>query len=269
MSKVLLLLVIILVSSGAAFASSLSSESSLEIVSLLDVQGQADTQLLLGLDDSQVSELVPSGKLNSQILAFFVRTGEHNILFDAGLRDGHVVQRLAENGIMPEDVKVIMITHLHPDHFGGLVDENGHGAFPSAELYVARIERDYWVDVVKNESVINALNLYEKRVHLFEFGDEVLHGVKALDASGHTPGHTAFEVNHEALIVGDIMHFPEVQLRKPEVSVRYDVDPDKAREARIRILDYAADKKLTVAGMHITTPGVYKLKKTGTGYELE
>ena len=262
MSKFLaaLSLAVILLSVSSAFAE-------VQVISLLDVQGEGNSKLLIGISDSQLKELLPDGKFNSQILAFFVRTPEHNILFDTGLRDGNIIKRLAENGIKPEDVKTILLTHLHPDHFGGLVDANNNAAFPNAEIYVNAVERDYWVNDIKNEAVINALNLYSERVHVFNFGDEVRPGVKALDASGHTPGHTVFDVNNEVLIVGDIMHFPEVQLKMPEVSVKYDVDPDKARESRIKILDYAAEKNITIAGMHITPPGIFKIKKAETGYE--
>ena len=189
-----------------------------------------------------------------------MKTQGENILFDTGLRYGHIIKRLAENGLTPEDVKTILLTHLHPDHFGGLVDENNNAAFPNADIYVNAVERAYWVNDVKNESVINALNLYSERVHVFNFGDEVRSGVKALDASGHTPGHTVFDINSELLIAGDIMHFPEIQLKKPDISVKYDVDPDKARESRKKILEYAAKNNIAIAGMHITWPGVHKIK---------
>ena len=264
MSKIFMLLlslVLLLVSSMSA------SGAAVEVISLLDVQGEGNTQLLLGVSKSQLKEFLPNGKMKSQILAYFVKTHDNNILFDTGLRDGHIVKRLAENGIKPEDVKTIMITHLHGDHFGGLVNEHNEAAFPNAIVYVNVVERAYWVDDVKNEAVIDALNLYDGRVKLFNFGDEVLTGVKAIDASGHTPGHTAFEVCNEVLIVGDIIHFPEIQLPLPEISVKYDVDPDQARESRKKILDYAAEKNFTIAGMHITPPGIYKIKKAGTGYE--
>ncbi|MBQ6772463.1 MAG: MBL fold metallo-hydrolase [Synergistaceae bacterium] len=262
MSKFLiaLSLAVILLSVSSAFAS-------VEVISLLDVQGEGNTGLLIGISDSQLKELLPDMKMKSQILAFLVKTPDENILFDTGLGDGHIIKRLSENGLRPEDIKTILLTHLHPDHFGGLVDADNKAAFPNADIYVNEVERAYWVNDIKNEAVINALNLYGDRVHVFNFGDEVISGIKALDASGHTPGHTVFDVNNEVLIVGDIMHFPEVQLKMPEVSVKYDVAPDKARESRIKILDYAADKNITIAGMHITPPGILKIKKAGQGYE--
>ena len=241
--------------------------SSIEVISLLDTQGEGNPALLLGATDEQKAQYLPDGKLPSQILAFYVKFSGRGILFDAGLRDGHIVNELAKNGIKAEDVDTILITHLHPDHFGGLVDSEGKKAFPNAEVYVGRVERDYWVDDLKNENIINALKLY--KVNEFEFGDELFGSVKAIDASGHTPGHTVFEVktdDEKLLIVGDIVHFIQIQFPLPEISVKYDADPDKARESRKKILDYAAENQIQIAGMHITPPGICKVKKVGTGY---
>ena len=259
-----LLLFLICLPVSVAFA------SSIEITPLLERHGKNDTELLIGVSDAQKAEFIPDGELKSQILAFYVKVQGRGILFDTGLRNGNISKRLAENGIFPSDVQTILLTHLHPDHFGGLVDGDGKAAFPNAEIYVSGIERDYWVNEVRNENVIEALNLYENKIHLFEFGDEIFDGIKALDASGHTPGHTVFDIRADGerlLIVGDIMHFIEIQLPVPDVSVRYDVDPDKARESRKKILDYASENEIKIAGMHIQNPGIIQVRKNGSGYE--
>ena len=251
------------------FASS-SFAASIEIIPLLDRQGENDTSLLIGASDDVIQKYLTEGKLNSQILAFYVKFGDKAVLFDSGLHDGHIVSELAKNGIKPEDVKLILITHLHPDHFGGLTNDEGKAEFPNAELYVGKIERDYWVDDVKSEAVIETLKQYEKHIHLFMFGDEVVEGVRAIDTAGHTPGHVSYLIeceNEKLLVVGDIMHFPEIQMPVPDVAVRYDVDPVKAVQSRKFILDYASWKNIPIAGMHITPPGIMNVKKSGEGYE--
>ena len=238
--------------------------SGIQAVTLLDVQGQSDTSLLIGAEAQDLAKYYPDGKMPSQILAFWV----NGVLYDAGLKDGHIVSELAKNGVKASDVKTILITHLHGDHFGGLVDSEGKASFPNAEVYVSKPEYEYWVNELKNEAVISALKNYT--VHQFAFGDEVITGVRAMDTSGHTPGHVSYliEAGGEKLIVaGDIMHFPEIQLPVPDVAVRYDVDPAKAVQSRKFILDYAAWKNIPVAGMHITPPGIISVKKSGTGYE--
>ena len=241
-----------------------SANASINVISLLDVQGENDSGLLIGATDAQKSQYLTDGKVKSQILAFWV----NGVLYDAGLRDDHIVKALYKNNVLSSDVKNILITHLHGDHFGGLLDAEGRANFPNAAVFVSKPEYDYWVNELKNENVINTLNLYP--VHTFAFGDEVIPGVRAMDTSGHTPGHVSYlvESDGEKLIVaGDIMHFPEIQLPVPDVAVKYDVDPVKAVQSRKFILDYAAWKNIPVAGMHITPPGIIHVKKSGEGYE--
>ncbi|MBQ7593479.1 MAG: MBL fold metallo-hydrolase [Synergistaceae bacterium] len=238
--------------------------ASINAVSLVDVQGESDTGLLIGAADDQKAQFFPNGKMNSQILAFYV----NGVLYDAGLRDGHIAAQLEKNNVKPADVKTILMTHLHPDHFGGLLTPEGEKQYPNAEVFVSKPELAYWVDELKNENVINSLKPY--KYNTFYFGDEVVPGVRAIDTIGHTPGHTAFLIEdggEKLLIVGDIMHFPEIQLPAPDVAVRYDVDPEKAIQSRKFILDYAAMKNIPIAGMHITPPGFLNVKKNGEGYE--
>lgn len=247
----------------AALAGS-SAYASINVVSLLDVQGENDSGLLIGATEEQKALYLTDGKVKSQILAFWI----NGVLYDAGLRDGHIVKALYKNNVLSSDVKNILITHLHGDHFGGLLDAEGRKNFPNAEVFVSKPEYDYWVNELKNENVISTLKLYH--VNLFSFGDEVIPGVRAMDTSGHTPGHVSYLVESEGeklIVAGDIMHFPEIQLPVPDVAVKYDVDPVKAVQSRKFILDYAAWKNIPVAGMHITPPGIIRVKKSGEGYE--
>ena len=188
MTKFFIAILAVLLVSSCSFA------GSIEIISLLDRTGENEPSLLIGATDEQIQKYLPDGKLKSQILAFYVKFGDNAALFDAGLHDGHIANELAKNGIKPEDVKTILITHLHPDHFGGLTNDEGKAEFPNAELYVSRPEYDYWVNDVKSEAVIETLKQYEKHIHLFAFGDEPVAGVRAIDTAGHTPGHVSYLV---------------------------------------------------------------------------
>ena len=261
MTRIIFALVISMFIASCAFASGFTTTT------LIETQGQSDTGLLLNASDSLKEEYFPDGKMPSQILAFWVDFGDNGILFDAGLRAGNIPSQLAENGVNPENVKTILLTHLHGDHYGGLVNAEGKAAFPNAQVYVSKPEYDYWVNELKNDGVISALKLY--RVNQFAFGDEVVPGVRAIDTSGHTPGHVSFLVEHDGgkiIIAGDIMHFQTIQLPHPEVAVKYDVDPEKAVQSRKFLLDYAAQKHIAVAGMHIMLPGVLDITKSGEGY---
>lgn len=249
---------------------SVAGAGAIEVITLTDITGERDTALLIGATEAQLKKFVPSGKLQNQIAAFLVKFEGQEILFDAGLRDGHVVNELVKNGAAPEKIKFVVLTHLHGDHFGGLVTPEGKAAFPEAEIFIAKPEKIFWADEKKNEAVLEALSLYEGRVKLFDFGDEILPGVKAIDTTGHTPGHTSFLIESSGekfLILGDIIHFVDIQLPVPEVAVTYDTDPVKAVQSRKFILDYAAQKEIPVAGMHIKGSGILKIKKSGEGYE--
>jgi glyoxylase-like metal-dependent hydrolase (beta-lactamase superfamily II) len=274
MKHVILSCAILFLFAGAAAAYTASVKlGGMQVFPLPDMQGESPVSLLVGATEEQIAQYVPSEKLQSQILAFLVKFPDRNVLFDTGLgaaRGGKMMDALREANVSPSDIDAIFLTHLHMDHFGGLVDAEGKAIFPRAEIYVSRIERDWWLDEKKAENVMEALTPYESRLHVFEFGDTPMPGVTAIDTSGHTPGHTAFHVkagDGELLVVGDILHFAEVQLPLPQIAVKYDSDQEKAPKARKYILDMAAEKNIPVAGMHCPVPGLWLITKNGSGYE--
>ena len=264
MKKIFAVLLLCLLISCSAWA------SGIETVTLFDRQSKPNTSLLIGAGAEQIARYCPDGRLSGNVLAFLVKMKGRAILFDAGLPDGRIAAELKKNGLAAGDVKTILLTHLHRDHFGGLLDAEGKAAFPNAEVYVGRAERAWWINKKKDQNVIRAFAQYAGRIHEFESGARVMPGVKALDTSGHTPGHVSFLLKsgkEKLLIIGDLIHFTGIQLPLPDVAVKYDVDPVKATEARKRIFDYACENNIPVAGMHIPFPGTLRLKKTGAGYE--
>lgn len=150
----------------------------METVTLFDKQSHPDTSILMGADAEQKAKYFPDGKMEGNVLAFLVKIKGREILFDTGLPDGRIAAELKKNGRTVGDVKTILLTHLHRDHYGGLVDASGKAAFPNAAVYVSRAERAYWVDEKKDVNVIHALAQYAGRVHEFEPGDKVMPGGK-------------------------------------------------------------------------------------------
>ncbi len=203
---------------------------------------------------------MPEG-IPASVSTFLVKVDGKYILFDAGLGafGGQLQKRLAALGVNPDSIGLVYLTHFHVDHIAGLAakDEAGNDVkvFKNAAVYAGKVEYDAWMnDIPKNDLQKGIMALYKDSLHLFAFGDSLPHGVLAMDAVGHTPGHTAFQLAN-LLIVGDLMHGYALQKDHPEINSNYDMDKPKSAESRKRIMQYASDNKLLMAGMHLPPPG--------------
>ena len=203
---------------------------------------------------------MPDG-IPASVSTFLAKVDGQYILFDAGLGafGGQMMKRFEALGVNPDSIGLIYLTHFHADHIAGLIakDESGNDvkAFKNAAVYAGKVEYDAWMnDIPKNDLQKGIMALYKDSLHLFAFGDTLPHGVLAMDAIGHTPGHTAFQLAN-LIIVGDLMHGYALQNDHPEINSNYDMDKPKSAESRKRIMQYASDNKLLMAGMHLPPPG--------------
>ncbi len=203
---------------------------------------------------------MPAG-IPATVSTFLVQTNSDYILFDAGLGafGGQLLNRLEALGVSPDSIKSIYLTHFHVDHIAGLISKDNSGndakAFKNAAIYAGKVEYDAWMnDIPKNDLQKNVMALYKDSLHLFAFGDNLPHGILAMDAVGHTPGHTAFQFSN-LLVIGDLMHGYALQKDHPEINSNYDMDKSKSIESRKRIMQYARENKLLMAGMHLPAPG--------------
>ena len=203
---------------------------------------------------------MPAG-IPATVSTFLVQTNGDYILFDAGLGafGGQLLNRLEALGVSPDSIKSIYLTHFHVDHIAGLISKDNSGndakAFKNAAIYAGKVEYDAWMNnIPKNDLQKNVMALYKDSLHLFAFGDNLPHGILAMDAVGHTPGHTAFQFSN-LLVIGDLMHGYALQKDHPEINSNYDMDKSKSIESRKRIMQYARENKLLMAGMHLPAPG--------------
>jgi glyoxylase-like metal-dependent hydrolase (beta-lactamase superfamily II) len=219
-----------------------------------------------------------------------VNTGKELVLFDTGngslsaeyeqmkgrLPPGNLVARMAQAGYKPEDVDVVVLTHGHPDHIGGLT-KGGQPVFPNARYVFGAAEFDFWN---KGENIREARKfnreLYMKivvplanRATMIKPGDEVVPGIRAVDAAGHSPGLLAFTIESEGKRLinwADTCNHYVVAIQRPDLHLDVDDDKEKAVAARKRILDMVTTDKLFVAGFHMPFPGLGWVEKTSGGY---
>lgn len=237
----------------------------LEVHKIHDADTTMEASLLPGLTEHpEFAGVFKRGPAPAVAQTFFFKSGSHNVLIDSGWGNelrikGQTLATLKKIGISPDSITDILMTHLDMDHIGGLA-ENGKPVFPNATIWIAEPEANAWRQgkiVRRSEAAVKMAKdlwrAYGDHIKFFRYGDEILPGVKAVDATGHTPGHTAFDIlsgNDKMTVAGDVLHIHQVQLQKPELSTTYDMDMEKAAETRSKLLDRATQEKSVFAGMH-------------------
>lgn len=210
-----------------------------------------------------------------------IETGSGNYLAPTA---GKLRENLAAAGIDPAAIELVMLTHMHPDHSAGLTDPvTGRRLFPNAELVVHENEPRHWDDDAAMakaserarklyfECAREQIAPYRDRLRPFSGPKEVFPGVTTVPLHGHTPGHSGYRIassDQSLLIWGDIIHVPEIQVPRPEVTIEFDTDPAMAAATRRRTFDMVASEKQLIAGMHVHFPGFAHVVRSGTGYAL-
>jgi len=227
--------------------------------------------------------LLPIKRLENNFVPTLVNTGEALVLIDTGCghyrRDkgaGFLYERLADAGYAPDDIDVVAFTHVHPDHIGGLF-EDGALAFPNAELVIGRREFSAWKsgeNIPPQRADNRAMFLeiiapLEDRFRFLDDGDEVVPGVTAEAAFGHSLGHMMFRVRsegEEALIWGDVANHFVFSVGRPIAKVGFDDDKAMAIETRLRVLEAAGRDGTLIVGFHMPFPSVGYVEQKEDGY---
>ncbi len=248
-------------------------------------------QLLQGMPQARIQQMLArsylQAPLETSVNGYLVNTGSKLVLIDVGAAGlfgptlGKLVANLKASGYMPEQVDEIYITHMHPDHVGGLV-EGGKPVFPNAVVRADGREQAYWLSQANLDAAPEAskgffqgamasLNPYVAagKFKPFDGDTDLVPGIRAIATRGHTPGHANYVVESEGqrlVVWGDLMHVAAVQFEEPSVTIGFDTDPKAAAPQRKKAYAAAAKQGHFVAVAHVAFPGIGQLRADGKGY---
>jgi glyoxylase-like metal-dependent hydrolase (beta-lactamase superfamily II) len=225
--------------------------------------------------------------VDASVNAFLIQLGQRQILVDTGSGEllGPKLNKLSVSlravGVSPEQITDILLTHIHPDHSGGLTVA-GRKIFPNAVVHVDKRELDFWTDKAVGEklrepsksffqTVEKTVGPYiaSNQIRTFDGATQLFTEIRAIPAYGHTPGQTfyALEDNGEKLVfLGDTIHAPDVQFDAPLITIKFDIDQKLAAIQRERAFADAAKNGYLVAFAHMYFPGVGHVRKDGNHY---
>ena len=208
---------------------------------------------------------LPTEYIHTPYTYLYVKTGSHNILVDMGAGDlfpttGRLLQSLASAGVSPESIDTVFISHAHPDHVGGALNQQGEPVFSNATYFIWRQEWDFWFSEQAYQQVGESfitfarqkLTPLKEKVALLEEQEEIFPGVSVIFAPGHTPGHMVVSFSSEKerlLYTADTVLHP-LHLERPDWVPIYDILPEQASESKMYIFDLAAETKSLVLGQH-------------------
>jgi len=226
--------------------------------------------------------------VETSVNGFLVNTGSKLVLIDTGAAGlfgptlGNLVNNLKASGYQPEQVDEIYITHMHADHVGGVTSADGQAAFPNAIVRADKREGDFWLSKENLDKAPDAMKDFFKGAQAsmkayvdagkykpFDGPGELVPGVKAVSAYGHTPGHTIYAIESKGqkmMFWGDLMHVAAVQFPEPAVTIQFDTDSKRAAPARQKAYADAAKNGHYVAVAHVAFPGIGQLRADGKGY---
>ena len=185
------------------------------------------------------------GSINVFIVEF--KSDGKRVMIDTGFGAGkdRLQEILRQAAIAPESISDIYVTHIHPDHVGGLKD------FPKAQIHIAKDEYEAWKTDPNRQNLAQALPEQDK-LHLFDYQDSFPHGLQAIKCAGHTPGHTVYRLD-KRYFVGDLLHAVDLQYEHPSFCAAYDMNPREAAASRQAAKENFHGEWL---GAHISFPGV-------------
>jgi len=225
--------------------------------------------------------------VETSVNGFLVNTGEKLVLIDTGAASlfgptlGNIVGNLKAAGYQPEQVDEIYITHVHPDHVGGLM-AGDKLAFPNAIVRADKRDADFWLSQAMMDKAPKENQEFFKDAQIslnpwvaagrfkpFDGDTDLVPGIRAVAAPGHTPGHTTYQIESKGqklMLLGDTLHVASVQFPDPSVTILFDTDSKAAMAQRKKIFAAAAKGGYWIGAAHVPFPGIGHVRSEGAGY---
>ncbi|PVA11157.1 MBL fold metallo-hydrolase [Pelagivirga sediminicola] len=226
----------------------------------------------LNVDDDTFAEVARDALLPTEVAQFFftptlVNTGETLVLFDTGLDPAGLTEALSGAGYSADQVDIVVITHMHGDHIGGLMGADG-ATFANARYVTGAAEFDHWA-AAENDGFEAKMRPLAEQTTMIEPGQDAAPGITAVEAFGHTPGHMAYRIESagKSLLIGaDFANHPVFSLAHPDWEVSFDMDKSAAAATRHALLDMLAAERMPFIGYHMPFPAMGYVKRTEGGY---
>jgi glyoxylase-like metal-dependent hydrolase (beta-lactamase superfamily II) len=241
----------------------------------------------------------PTAQVMTPYTCLFIDTGEHRVLVDTGAGNlgahaaqmfpgldhstsvtGLLLENMRSSGVEPSEIDTVIITHAHPDHVGGTLNETGELVFSNAHYFISEAECEFWTsDAATTKAppfMVDAsrrnLEPLKDRLTLVEDASEIVPGVRAIATAGHTPGHIALSMASDGerlLHISDAVLYP-LHLEHPEWIPVFDILPEQASASKRRIFDLAAEETALVFAHHFPPfPSLGHVRKREQGWRWQ
>lgn len=230
----------------------------------------------LPADKMVLQQNIPVLKIGGKTIIVDTGTGSSTMFGDT---TGRLPANLKAAGIDPASIDLVALSHCHPDHCGGMIDADGKLVFPNAQVSVNEADFKFWTDEAKLSGEMKPfiefararLLPYKDKMTFHKGGQEIAPGLQAMDAPGHTVGHTIFMVSSGAkplAITVDCAHHHILFVEKPKIEFGYDTDSKQAVATRLKVWDMLATDRIPFIAYHFPWPGLGNLAKAGDAYRF-